>query len=706
MRYRLIALFSAVLSVIAVFCTAATAEEAKNEVKGIFLLTDYPAVTLRPGATSTVNLKLQNSGMPPERLALSVAGAPAGWTATLIGGGQPVAAAMPATNGSVSLELRVEVPKDAPVGTTNLTVSAQGAGTNVTLPVSVTLATDLPAKLTLTPQLPELRGTSKSSFEFQLGIKNDSPKKVVVSLSATAPQNFDATFTEQYGSQELNALPLDAGQSKDVKLKVRPPNTVAAGKYKVAAKVTADDATATSELVLDITGQPKIDIAGREGVLSAKASAGGRGIDPGDPHQFRHCAGRADRAVGLGSARLEGELRAQDRRPHRSQREQGSAGPGHAGREGGCRRLRHHRAGRGPRRIGITVVPRRGHDLHDLGHRRDRAHRWRAAGHDGRRRVVRTPMSDNVIEVQGLTKRYDGVAVVNGISFSVARGEIFGLLGPNGAGKTTTILMLLGLSEISDGQARVLGHDPMREPLQVKRQVGYLPDQVGFYDNLTAADNLRYTARLMGLDRAEREEKIHASLGHVGLADVTDKRVATFSRGMRQRLGLAEILMKDAQIAILDEPTSALDPQATVELLSIIRELKHRGVSVLLSSHLLERVQSVCDRVALFNQGNIALIGTVPELGRQVLGGGFRVEVEAQGQGLVERIAAIPGVQRVEAAGADRLLLFAERDVRPEAAAAVVAAGGRLLRLSVEEPSLEAIYTRYFQTHEGERHAA
>ena len=175
---------------------------------------------------------------------------------------------------------------------------------------------------------------------------------------------------------------------------------------------------------------------------------------------------------------------------------------------------------------------------------------------------------------------------------------------------------------------------------------------------------------------------------------------------MRQRLGLAEILMKDAKIAILDEPTSGLDPQATVELLDIIRELKQHGVSVLLSSHLLQRVQSVCDRVALFSEGNIVLMGTVPELGRQVLGGGFRVEVEAEGQGLAERIAAIPGVQKVEAAGTNRLRFLADRDVRPEAAAAVVAAGGRLLRLSVEEPSLEAIYTRYFQTHEGERHAA
>ena len=317
-------------------------------------------------------------------------------------------------------------------------------------------------------------------------------------------------------------------------------------------------------------------------------------------------------------------------------------------------------------------------------------------------------MSDTVIEAKNLTKRYGSATVVKGISFAVARGEIFGLLGPNGAGKTTTILMLLGLSDISDGTARVLDRDPVREPLAVKRRVGYLPDQVGFYDNLTAADNLRYIARLIGLSREERQEKIVAALAHVGLADVIDKRVGTFSRGMRQRLGLAEILMKDAQVAILDEPTSGLDPQVTVELLDIIRDLKQRGVSVLLSSHLLARVQSVCDRVALFNEGNIALMGTVSELGRQVLGGGFRVEVEAEGQGLEAHLAKVPGVQRVESAGANRLLLLAQRDVRPEAAAAVVGAGGRLLRLAVEEPSLEAIYQRYFHEHphEGERHAA
>jgi ABC-2 type transport system ATP-binding protein len=319
-------------------------------------------------------------------------------------------------------------------------------------------------------------------------------------------------------------------------------------------------------------------------------------------------------------------------------------------------------------------------------------------------------MSEIVIDAQGLTKRYGSATVVDHISFTVSSGEIFGVLGPNGAGKTTTILMLLGLSDISEGQARVLGHDPMREPLQVKRRVGYLPDAVGFYDHLSASDNLHYTARLMGIPRAERDRRVMAALDRVGLADYSDKRVGTFSRGMRQRLGLAEILMKDARIAILDEPTSGLDPQATAELLEMIRVLKRDGVSVVLSSHLLDRVQSVCDRVALFSAGRIALMGTVPELGREVLGGGFAVEVEAEGTGLAQKLAQVPGVQTVEETAPGRIRLVADRDVRPEAATAVVVAGGRLTRLSVEEASLETIYTRYFQEKSGQlgdtRHAA
>ena len=316
-------------------------------------------------------------------------------------------------------------------------------------------------------------------------------------------------------------------------------------------------------------------------------------------------------------------------------------------------------------------------------------------------------MSETVIEAKGLTKRYGTAVAVNGVTFSVGPGEIFGLLGPNGAGKTTTILMLLGLSDISAGTARVFGHDPAREPLAVKRLVGYLPDLVGFYDNLSAADNLYYTARLMGMPAAERNARVAAALARVGLREVANKRVATFSRGMRQRLGLAEIVLKEARVAILDEPTNGLDPQASVELLELIRSLKAHGVSILLSSHLLDRVQSVCDRVALFNAGQIALMGTVEELGRTVLGGGYAVEVEAEGGvTIAQRLAALPGVRNVEQPAPGRWRLTCDRDLRAEAAAEVVAAGGRLSQLSLDHPSLETIYTRYFQNAQEVRHAA
>jgi ABC-2 type transport system ATP-binding protein len=315
-----------------------------------------------------------------------------------------------------------------------------------------------------------------------------------------------------------------------------------------------------------------------------------------------------------------------------------------------------------------------------------------------------------VITARDLTKRYGGATVVDHLNFEIGKGEIFGLLGPNGAGKTTTILMMLGLTDISEGEVRVLGYDPAREPLQVKRRVGYLPDAVGFYDNLTAAENLAYTARLMGIPGAERRSRIADALARVRLTDVMHQRVATFSRGMRQRLGVAEILVKRAEIAILDEPTSGLDPQSTAEFLALIEELGREGVTVLLSSHMLDQVQRICTRVALFQAGRIALMGTVRGLAREVLGAGFAVEVEAEGTALDRRLAAIPGVTGVETLAADRFRLVADRDVRPEAARAVVAANGALRRLSVDEPSLDAIYTGFFRkqvTGPGEaRHAA
>ena len=252
----------------------ASAADASHDIKGLYLLTDYPALTVQPGTTSTVNLKLRNYALAPERLSLSVSDVPQGWTATLLGGGQPVAAAMPATDDSVSLDLRLEVPKGAQIGTHTLTVNADGATSHASLPVAVSLAKDLPAKLTLQSQLPELRGSSRSSFEYTLTIKNDSGKKLLASLAAEAPPNFDTSFTETYGTQQLTAIPVDAGKTKDVKLKVTPPDTVDAGHYAVTARVAAEDARAETQVTLDISGQPKLTLAGRDGLLSARATAG------------------------------------------------------------------------------------------------------------------------------------------------------------------------------------------------------------------------------------------------------------------------------------------------------------------------------------------------------------------------------------------------------------------------------------------------
>jgi uncharacterized membrane protein len=253
---------------------AGAQQETPPAVKGLFLLTDYPAVTVRPGTTSTINLRLRNYAMPPERFAITVAGVPSGWTATLLGGGQPVGAAMVATNDSTTLQLRLDVPANAPMGTQNFTVTAKGQAAEVALPMAVTLAKELPAKLKLEAKLPSLRGTPKSSFEYELEIKNDSGRNLVIALAAQAPQNFETSFTEQYGSQELSSIPVDAGSAKSVKLKVRPPSNVAAKRYPITAKASAEDASAEATLAIEISGQPRLQLAGRNDVLSGRAEAG------------------------------------------------------------------------------------------------------------------------------------------------------------------------------------------------------------------------------------------------------------------------------------------------------------------------------------------------------------------------------------------------------------------------------------------------
>jgi ABC-2 type transport system ATP-binding protein len=312
-------------------------------------------------------------------------------------------------------------------------------------------------------------------------------------------------------------------------------------------------------------------------------------------------------------------------------------------------------------------------------------------------------MNPPIINLKGVTKRYGKTVAVDHLDLAIEEGEVFGLLGPNGAGKTTTILMMLGLTEPSEGAIIIAGHDPLREPLEVKRRVGYLPDTVGFYDHLTGWENLRYTARLSGLSGSEADAAIEQALARVHLEKAGHQAVKTYSRGMRQRLGIAEIIMRKVAIAILDEPTSGLDPQTTREFLSLIRSLRNDGMTVVVSSHLLDLVQDICDRVALFNRGKIGLMGRVSDLMTNVLGGSHVIRLEARGTDLSKTIAAVNGVTNIEPVSATEFRIDAARDVRPEIARAVNQAGGDVLALAHGAARLEDVYTRYF---EEVRHAA
>ncbi len=325
------------------------------------------------------------------------------------------------------------------------------------------------------------------------------------------------------------------------------------------------------------------------------------------------------------------------------------------------------------------------------------------------RREARGPIQpEPPIRTRGLTKRYGERVAVDSLDLDVRPGEIFGLLGQNGAGKTTTILMLLGLTEPTDGHARVLGLDPARHPLEVKRRVGYLPDSVGFYGNLTGRQNLRYTARLNGLDRLDAERRIDAVLEQVALSDRADSRADTYSRGMLQRLGIADALLKDPDVLVLDEPTTAIDPIGVVEILRLLRRLVEvERMTILLSSHLLSQVQSVCDRVGIFAEGRLIGVGTVDELAHRFGDEAAHVRLEVDPfaaldeDALARRVRSIDAVAEVHRptgpAGAWEVVVRPP-DRREEVRRALVRLMAEedlpIVGIAAQVPSLDELYRR------------
>lgn len=305
-----------------------------------------------------------------------------------------------------------------------------------------------------------------------------------------------------------------------------------------------------------------------------------------------------------------------------------------------------------------------------------------------------------VVEARDIVKKYGDFKAVDGISFHVAQSEIFGLLGPNGAGKTTTILMLLGMTEPTAGEIKVCGYDPNKEPLKVKRIAGYLPENVGFYEDMTARENLLYLARLNGIPDDVALKKIDDILETVGLSDVRDKLTGTYSKGMRQRLGLASVLIKDPKLVILDEPTTGIDPEGTEQVLSLIYKMsKEMGVSILLSSHLLYQVQQICDRVGIMFKGKMVAMGSIEEIGRQALGereGIMKLSYEYINEEALNNLDGIEGIVEKRIDNHSIILKFNE-DKKLDIVREVVMRGFLPIEVKGREYSLEEIYIRYFR---------
>lgn len=309
-------------------------------------------------------------------------------------------------------------------------------------------------------------------------------------------------------------------------------------------------------------------------------------------------------------------------------------------------------------------------------------------------------MGHTIIETEELSKRYGETVAVNRLNLSIQEGEIFGLLGPNGAGKTTTILMLLGLTEPFKGKASIAGMDCTRNPIGVKSIVGYLPDNVGFYPDMTGRENLRFTGKMNGIYGDELEDRIELLLERVSMTDAADKKTRTYSKGMRQRLGIADILIKDPKVIIMDEPTLGIDPQGMQELLSLMRRLSEEdGRTLLISSHQLYQIQQICDRVGIFVSGNLVACGTIEELGKQVQKDNhYSLELSADpcDDRLLEQIRRIAGVSTVTSKD-NVLSIQSGRDIRQELTAFLGQNGYTILHMHQRGGDLDEIYRLYFE---------
>ena len=304
------------------------------------------------------------------------------------------------------------------------------------------------------------------------------------------------------------------------------------------------------------------------------------------------------------------------------------------------------------------------------------------------------------LEAVDLTKRYGDFTAVDSLNLQIDEGEIFGFLGPNGAGKTTTIMMFLGLTFPTSGVARVLGYDCASDPLEVKRVTGYLPETVGFYGELSARENLLYTASLNGIGRREALSRLDEALAYVGLSERSAQPVKQYSRGMRQRLGIADVLVKRPKVVLLDEPTQGIDSATVEDVLNLITGMsRDQGITVLVSSHQLHYIQRICDRVGIMSQSQMVAHGTIEDLAQQSReGDGIIIEMEfgLVSDDLQDALKNVPGVDSVSVRG-NLVTVECQLEARTQITNVAMQHGDSLLTLRSGDSVLENIYLRYFQ---------
>ena len=301
-------------------------------------------------------------------------------------------------------------------------------------------------------------------------------------------------------------------------------------------------------------------------------------------------------------------------------------------------------------------------------------------------------MPSPAILIDGLTKSYGGLKAVDSLSLAVEEGEVFGFLGPNGAGKTTTILSMLNLVIPDTGRIEILGMDVTKEPIKIKERIGYLPENATVYGELTAWKNLEFFANFYRMGNAEKEKRITELLKMVGLWEVRYRKAKTFSKGMKQRLLIAQTLINDPELLILDEPTSGLDPEGAHLVKRLIREARSEGRTVFFSSHILSEVEELSDRVGIIVRGKLKAVGPIGDIKRQFMElEGYEIKVETK-----EPLPEIehPEIVRTEVLAPNRAIIFSRSDIREELSKYLSERGLTILRLDIEEPSLEDVFLR------------